>query len=119
MRTKDEQRPDAQDGLNGKGEGPGLNNPEFVYRTFSKEKLLEEVDRVGKFEDEYGYVKVKETKTKTVMACPKALHEQRRDAAFKASEEASYGTSGTAEAGDGFKVHMDTVEIERHGLDDD
>ena len=119
MKIKNEERPDAKSASQNETKSPiGLENPDYVYREFSKEKAMAELNRPGKFRDKYGYQVVSETETRVVMACPRAEHEARVAKSQKASDEAAYGTAGTAEAGDGYAVHMDTVEIEPGGLDD-
>ena len=119
MKIKNEERPDAKSASQNETKSSiGLENPDYQYREFSKEAAMKDLNRPAKFLDKYGYEKVFENETRIVMACPKSEHLAREAASQKASDEAAYGTAGSAEAGDGYGVHMDTVEIERGGLDD-
>ena len=119
MKIKNEERPDAKSAAQNETKSPiGLENPAYVYREFSKEKAMQDVNRPGKFKDKYGYEKVSETETRIVMACPRAEHEARVAKSQKESDEAAFGTAGKTEAMPGYEVHMDTVEIEPEGIDD-
>ena len=119
MKIKNEERPDAKSASQNETKSSiGLENPDYQYREFSKEQAMKDLNRPGKFKDKYGYEKVFESETRIVMACPKSEHEERVAKAQKASDEAAYGTTGVEDANDGYGVHMDTVEIERGGLDD-
>ena len=119
MRIKNEERPDAKSASQNETKSSiGLENPDYQYREFSKEQAMKDLNRPGKFKDKYGYEKVSETETRIVMACPRAEHEARVAKSQKTSDEAAYGTTGIENTGDGYDVHMDTVDIEPGGLDD-
>ena len=119
MRIKNEERPDASSASQNETKSSiGLENPEYAYREFSKEQAMKDLNRPGKFKDKYGYEKVIETETRTVMACPRSEHEERVAKSQKASDEAAYGTAGNTEAMPGYEVHVDTMEFEKTELDD-
>ena len=117
MKDKAEQRPDTLS-VSKSDAKIRMDDPSYVYREFSNEKPLADLNRVGRFKDKYGYEVVSKNETRTVMACKKEDHEKRQ-AASRAKSESFLQAPGNSMSGDGMVTHIDSFETEKGGLPDD